>query len=155
MGVRVNINNFNEVVDAPYIGRATVKIVGKPTLKKFNSGTEGIKIRVKIVDAVEQASGMNGLGKQFGETLFIPNDGMGDGGEFCALTMRKFCNCFKIETDTDGFDLDALTGAEGDVIFSNVEEEYKGEKKMVNKITSYLKPTDPAAGGTTAPGEDW
>lgn len=149
--MRVDIKNFDAVVDAPYIGRATVKIMGEPTMKVFGTGTKGLQLKLKIVDAVEQESGMDGLGKRFSETLFLGHAGQKDGGEFCNLQIRKMLNCFGVDGDEGGFDTDDLNGAEGDVIFADVIENNKdGDPVPRNKVVKWLKPV----GGDSASDDD-
>jgi hypothetical protein len=148
---RVDIAGFGDIVDAPLKGRATVKIT-KAQNKTTTGGSPYLLLSLKVLDAETQESGLKPEGDIHNITLYYPNDSQKDGGKFCGREMRKMLDCFQAPSDESGFDTDDLVGLEGEVIFTNKKNEYNGEVRYDNTVSSWLKPT-PATGAPA--GNSW
>lgn len=148
---KVSIEGFDGVVDAPYIGRATVE-VKKAEIKKTEGGKPYLSLTTEIVDAEEQESGLDALGMKITQSMFLPSKDQKDDGKFCALSLVKMKNCFGQEdVELSELDTEDLIGEEGEVYIGiNKSNDPKYEDK--NEILKFFKRAPKDAGSD---GSDW
>ena len=100
-----------------------------------NSGSEGLRLTMRIIDGPDTRLGQPSQGKRISDTLWYPSAQMKDGGTYCGVRLRRACESANVPLDEDGtFAIEDWVGANVGVKVDL--EDYEGVPRA--KVGAYV-----------------
>jgi len=132
----VNIPNLDTAINEPVVGKCKVRLEDAQ-YKTSDKGSPFISLKMLVLDAPAQASGMEATGKNVFITLNVGTPEMKDGGNFCNTIINSAVRTFGGVPTAQGIDLDTIIGTEGEVVFGT--REYNGNVQQA--VTQWVVPS--------------